>query len=69
MSHTPGPLHAGRESHLWELTRDGQHVMTGAMQECWAYIHRTHSFSVDHACRHEGYKIEPAIRKAKGETK
>lgn len=44
----------------WVLTRDGVEVITGTELECWQWIHSHTSFSVDHACRHEGYTMRPA---------
>lgn len=52
-----------RVPDVYELTRDGQHVLTGSMQEAYAYIHRVHSFSFDHACKYEGYKLTLIERK------
>lgn len=46
------------EAHL-VLRRDGEEVMRGTELEVWDYIYRNHSYSVLHACTHEGYSIEP----------
>lgn len=42
------------------LKRDGREVMRGTEQEIWQWIHRNHSYSIDHALRYEGYSIVPA---------
>lgn len=41
------------------LRRDGQEVIRGSEQEIWQYIHRNHSYSINHALRYEGYSIAP----------
>lgn len=43
----------------YRLSRDGREVMIGTERECWLYIHRTHSYSVDWAQRWEGYSLTP----------
>jgi len=44
----------------YELRRDDQVVLASATEdECWRYIHDTHSFSVDWALSHEGYRMVP----------
>lgn len=40
------------------LKRDGVEVERGDEFALLAYIHRTHSFSFDHALRFEGYSVE-----------
>lgn len=42
---------------LFELRRDGRYIMIGTEYECMNYIHRNHSYSMDHALRYEGYTI------------
>lgn len=44
----------------FQLRRDGALVFTGTEQECWAWIHRQHSYSVAHALQFEGYTLEEA---------
>ena len=39
------------------LSRDGQEIMRGTSFECTEYIHKNHSFSLDHAIRYEGYTM------------
>jgi len=41
------------------LTRDGKEVLRGTENAIWAWMHRNHSFSVDHALQYEGYRIAP----------
>lgn len=45
----------------YELTRDGATVHVGTEQECWAFIHARHSYSVDWALRYEGYRMTPVV--------
>jgi hypothetical protein len=40
------------------LFRDGKEVLKGSMIECIDYIHNTHCYSFDHACKYEGYSIK-----------
>lgn len=54
VSPIPGPLGA-----RLILRRDGAEVMRGTELEIWDYIRETHCYSVHHACRYEGYSIEP----------
>jgi hypothetical protein len=44
------------------LSRDGAEVMRGTEGELWRYLHTTHSYSVEHALRFEGYAIVPEER-------
>ncbi len=44
---------------LYQLLRDGVPMHCGTEQECWAYIHRQHGFSVSHALKYEGYVMRP----------
>lgn len=46
-------------SDQYVLTRDGREVMRGTESQIWKWMHANVSSSVDHALRHEGYKIEP----------
>lgn len=46
-------------SGQYVLTRDGQEIMRGTEEEIWRWIHRNHSYSIDHALRYEGYAIAP----------
>jgi len=48
---------AGRQGE-WRLSRDGVLIMEGSEYNCWTYLHRMHPYSVDHACKHEGFKLE-----------
>src|SRR5580704_4640067 len=41
------------------LSHDGKRVMSGTSFEIAAYIHRMHSYSVDHALKYEGYSVRP----------
>jgi hypothetical protein len=41
------------------LTLDGQEVFKGTEAAIWRYLHRNHGYSVSHALKYEGYKIEP----------
>ncbi len=41
------------------LLRDGSEVMRGTEQDVWEYIHKNHSYSVEHALRYEGYHLIP----------
>jgi hypothetical protein len=42
----------------WLLTRDGVEVSRFETESAaWAYLHRVHSYSVDHALRFEGYRL------------
>lgn len=45
---------------LCVLLRDGIEVLRGREQDAWRHLHRSHSYSVDHALRFEGYAIVPA---------
>jgi hypothetical protein len=46
-------------SDQYVLTRDGKEVLRGTENAIWAWMHRNHSFSVDHALKYEGYQIAP----------
>ena len=46
-------------SGQYVLTRDGEEVLRGTENAIWAWMHRNHSFSVDHALKYEGYRIAP----------
>ncbi len=41
----------------WILLRDGKEVMRGSSFDVAKYIHRNHSYSLDHALKYEGYKM------------
>lgn len=56
-------------SGQYVLRRDGQEVMRGTEDEVWQWLHRNHSYSVDHALRHEGYSIEPVESTYLGEAR
>jgi len=43
------------------LSRDGKIVTRGTEQEIWKYLHTTHGYSVEHAIKYEGYKIQPDL--------
>lgn len=49
------------ETGRYELTRDGVTVLAGSEHDCWVYLHQTHSYSVEHALRFEGYAIAPLL--------
>lgn len=49
------PTHKGP----FRLTRDGAEILIGTEGECWTWIHRHASSSVEHALRWEGWKMEP----------
>jgi hypothetical protein len=51
------------------LLRDGKEIMRGSSFEIARYIHRNHSYSVDHALKHEGYSMVPAKEAEAKETK
>jgi hypothetical protein len=42
----------------YRLYRDGELILKGSEQDCWNYIHQHHNFSVAHALKWEGYRIE-----------
>lgn len=46
-------------SGLYILARDGKPLFRDTEQACWAWLHRHHGFSVEHALRHEGYSMTP----------
>jgi len=46
----------------YDLFRDGQFVMRGTYSELLSYIHRTHSYSFEHAVTFEGYSTSPVDR-------
>jgi len=56
-------------NNVYSLQRDGHLVMRGTEQQIWKYLHNTHSFSIDHALKHEGYKIEPEVAKEEANGK
>lgn len=41
------------------LKRDGNEVLRGTEVEVTRYVHKNHSYSLDHALRHEGYSLSP----------
>lgn len=42
----------------YNLSRDGKAIMTGDEFEILRYIHKNHCFSLDWACKYEGYSLE-----------
>jgi hypothetical protein len=40
------------------LKRDNKEVLKGDWFDVYKYIHKTHSFSTDHALKYEGYTVE-----------
>lgn len=50
----------------YRLTRDGEEIMVGTELEILTYIHRKHSYSMQHALEHEGYRLEPVGELPKG---
>jgi hypothetical protein len=64
VKHPTDKLFPGQDpstSGPWTLYRDGVEILRGTERECWQYIHSHHSFSVEHACKYEGYTIKPSI--------
>jgi hypothetical protein len=51
---------------MWDLYRDGQYVTTGTSFDIASYIHKHHSYSVDHALKYEGYEMRPAKKVSHG---
>jgi hypothetical protein len=47
------------------LTRDGREIMRGTEQAIWSWMHANLGYSVEHALRHEGYRIAPATAEAR----
>ena len=43
----------------YQLSRDGVVVRVGTEDECWHWLHMNHCYSVHHALKYEGYKMEP----------
>jgi hypothetical protein len=39
------------------VMRDGNAVYLGTEMECWMWMHNEHSFSLDWACKYEGYSL------------
>lgn len=55
LQHYPYPA-----ADRYRLTRDGVEHLTAATEgECWNYLHNVTAASVEHALRHEGWKMEP----------
>lgn len=47
---------------LWIVTQDDELLAScKTEQAAWAFVHGTTSFSVDHATRHEGFRITRAL--------
>lgn len=42
------------------LSRDGKFVLQGSEFACLDYIHNNHCYSMEHACKYEGYALKPA---------
>lgn len=60
MSHTPNRYpYPSSPSGRYVLRLDGAEVLRGTEHDCWAYLHRSHCYSVFHALKFEGYSIEP----------
>lgn len=49
----------GNPEQVYTLDRDGKNVMMGTALEIAAWVHRHHSYSLDHALKHEGYTVTP----------
>jgi hypothetical protein len=47
-------------SKEYVLLLDGKEVMRGTEFACVKYVHQNHSYSFDHACKYEGYKLVPS---------
>ncbi len=43
---------------LYRLSHDDEQIMVASEGECWRYLHQIHCYSVDHACKYEGYRLE-----------
>lgn len=48
-----------RTAEHFELLRDGKPITRGTYLQLAAWIHRHHSYSMDHALKHEGYSVRP----------
>ena len=42
----------------YTMYKDDVEVFKGSMIACIDYIHNTHCYSFDHACKYEGYSIK-----------
>lgn len=45
---------------IFILKRDNKEVMRGSEIACLDYIHNNHCYSMEHACKYEGYSLEKA---------
>jgi uncharacterized protein YkuJ len=45
------------KKETYTLKHDGQVVATGTEGEILAYVHKHSNFSLDWACKHEGYEL------------
>lgn len=54
---------------FFKLLHDGREIMRGTSFDIAAYIHSHHSYSVDHALKHEGFSMVPAKPRSKAELK
>lgn len=59
MSSNLYPYQPTHEDGPYRLTRDGKEILVGTEGECWTWIHRNCGYSVEHALRYEGYRMEP----------
>jgi hypothetical protein len=50
-------LHEAGATH--HVTRDGAEIFRSTADECYMWLHRHQGQSVDWACKHGGYAIEP----------
>jgi hypothetical protein len=53
------------EEQQYKVTKDGKERFAGTSNECFVYILKNQSQSVDWACKYEGWKIELKGVKAK----
>lgn len=55
-------------SDQYALSRDGKEILRGTEQAIWSWMHKNLSSSVDHALKHEGYRIAPVAALAARES-
>lgn len=48
-----------KEMNVYEVRRDGKLLFVGPEAECWHFIHKHTSYSVDWAMKYEGWTITP----------
>ena len=57
----PNNYYENSPSGRYVLTLDGKEVLEGTEIEIVDHIHNNHCYSVSHALKYEGYKIEPVL--------